>query len=213
VSSIEQAAVLLGFETLGKFVVMAGASSLLGTTLKGYRLDSEVLWKHSLAVAFGSRIIANKKNPESANDAFLAGLIHDIGKIVLDKYVLKMREAFDEFMGDGGQTFLSAEKNILGFDHSEMAYEACTSWHFPDTITAAIRHHHDSFNTQGNGLAHIVHMADSIAMMSIFGSGADAPLYKVDDRVRESLGLRQEEVNAIVVEVVESVEKVTEGMQ
>lgn len=62
-------------------------------------------------------------------------------------------------------------------------------------------------------LAHIVHVADSIAMMSAFGAGPDAPLYTVDDRVRESLGLQQKDLNDIMVEVEESVEKIAQGMQ
>ena len=73
-----------------------------------------------MGVAFGSRIIADKKSPALANDAFAAGLIHDSGKLILDKHVLERKETFEEFMAGGQQSFLSAEKQILGFDHSEM---------------------------------------------------------------------------------------------
>ena len=99
---------------------MAGSSTLLGNSLDGYQLDSGDLWRHSLAVAFASRLIAQKKHPEFENDAFSAGLIHDAGKLVLDKYISERNEMFHDFMSEGPKTFLDAEKEILGFDHSNI---------------------------------------------------------------------------------------------
>ena len=96
-------------------MTMAGTSSLLGNTLKGYELEPGDLWRHSLAVALASKIIANKKNPGLANDAFSACLIHDAGKLILDKYILERKEAFEEFMADGQQSFLSGELSQNGY--------------------------------------------------------------------------------------------------
>ena len=89
VTSVQHAAVLLGYKTVGEVVAMATSSKLLGDSLEGYKLDSGDLWKHSLAVAIASRLIAARTNKDLENDAFAAGLIHDAGKIVLNKYVLE----------------------------------------------------------------------------------------------------------------------------
>jgi len=113
VSSIQHASIVLGHKTLGELMTMAGTSGILANKLEGYGLEAGDLWRHSMGVAFGSKIIATKKNPTLANDAFAAGLIHDAGKLILDQHVLERKEAFDEFMADGQQTFLSAEKQIL----------------------------------------------------------------------------------------------------
>lgn len=118
VSSVQHASVLLGYKTVGEIVSMAGSSTLLGDSLEGYKLDSGDLWQHSLAVALASKIIAKKIKPDLENDAFAAGLIHDSGKIVLDKYLQERQPFFETFMKDGQKTFLDAEKAILGFDHS-----------------------------------------------------------------------------------------------
>ena len=123
VSSIQHASVVLGQKTLGEMISMAGASQLMGNTLKGYELNSEDVWRHSMGVAFGSKIIASKKNPALADDAFAAGLLHDVGKLILDPYVLERKETFKTFMADQTRSFLDAEKEILGFDHSEIASE------------------------------------------------------------------------------------------
>jgi len=99
VSSLQHASVLLGYKTLAEIVSLAGASTVLGGMLAGYGLSAGDLWKHSLGVAFGSRIIAAKKKPELANDAFAAGLIHDAGKLVLDPYISEWKDAFDRYFG------------------------------------------------------------------------------------------------------------------
>lgn len=117
VKSVQQASVVLGMETLHELLTLACASTLLGSELKGYELISGDLWQHSLATAFCSRNIALKVAPMFADDAFLAGLIHDSGKLILDSYVNERKDEFKEFLESGDQTFLDAEKSILGFDH------------------------------------------------------------------------------------------------
>ena len=66
--------------------------------LPGYGYDSKDLWKHSLAVAFGSKIIANSKNPGLLKEAHIAGLIHDVGKIILDSHIVEKKEEIESFM-------------------------------------------------------------------------------------------------------------------
>ena len=212
VSSIQHASVVLGHKTLGELMTMAGTSGILANKLEGYGLEAGDLWRHSLGVAFGSKIIANKKNPTLANDAFAAGLIHDAGKLILDRYVLERKEAFEEFMAAGQQSFLSAEKQILGFDHCEIASEACKSWHVPQTLTIPIRYHHYPSQSQGTKLAYIVHMADAMAMMTGLGLGIDGLLYKMDDKAMEFLALQDQDVGSIMGEVVESVEKIAQQL-
>lgn len=210
VSSIQHASVVLGHKTIGELMTMAGVSGLLGDTLTGYRLDAGDLWRHSMEVAFGSRIIANKKNPAVADDAFAAGLIHDSGKLILDKYVTERKQAFQEFMANGQRSFLAAEREILGFDHSEIASEVCKSWNVPEALSIAIRYHHCPSESQGAELAYIVHMADSLAIMTGMGAGIDGMSYQMDDKAIELLGLKEEDLSEIMVEVVESVEKIAE---
>ena len=213
VSSIQRASVVLGHETLGNLMTMAGSSGLLDDRLKGYGLEPGDLWRHSMAVAFGAKIIANKKSPALADDAFAAGLIHDAGKLILDPYVFERKEAFEEFLAEDQQGFLDAEKEILGFDHSEIASEVCKSWHIPEALSIPIRYHHYPSQSQGSELAYIVHIADWVAMMSGFATGIDGMLYKMDDKAMEFLDLKEKDMRNIKREVIDSVRKIEQEKQ
>ena len=210
VSSIQRASVVLGHKTIGELITMGGTSSLLSGRLEGYGLDAGALWKHSLAVAFGSRIIAKKKEPNLTNDAFTSGLIHDSGKLILDKYIAERWGLFEEYMADGRHTFLEAEKELLHLDHAEVASEVCKVWNIPGHLTVAIKYHHHPSRAQGNRLAYIVHVADAIAMMTGLGLGIDGTLYQLDDKAMDSLDLKEEDVNDIMAEVLEAAKKITE---
>jgi len=208
VSSVQHASVLLGYKTLGELITVAGISGMMGKNLKGYDLSSEDLWRHSIAVAVGSRIIASRKDPEFGNEAFFAGLVHDAGKLVLDQHVYERKDDFETFMGNGQHTFLSAEKEILGLDHAEIAFELCQKWQISSNQSVAIKFHHYPSKSQGNELAYILHMADCIAMMNGFGTGIDSMLYQIEKGAMEFLGLHKEDVSRIKNEVQESVEKI-----
>lgn len=93
---------------------MVGISNLMGDKLEGCGFDNGDLWRHSLAVGFGAQFLADRVEPHLSNDAFIAGLIHDAGKIVLDEYVLERKDEVETFRADGDQTFLDVEKKLLG---------------------------------------------------------------------------------------------------
>ena len=210
ITSIQRASVVLGHKTLGELITMRGTAGLLSNRLVGYGLDAGALWKHSLAVAFGSRIIAKKTEPSLSNDAFTSGLIHDSGKLILDSYIQERWELFEEFMADGEHTFLDAEKKILELDHTEVASEVCKTWNIPKPLTVAIRYHHHPSRSNGSKLAYIVHVADAIAMMTGLGLGIDGTLYQMDDTAMESLNFREEDINDIMGKVLEAVQKISE---
>jgi len=205
VASIQDAAVVVGMKSLGELITLSCAASLLSKSLRGYDLPAKSLWQHSIGVAFGSKIIANKKHPALVNDAFSAGLIHDAGKLILDEYVYKRKALFQEFMSDNQQTFLEAEKEILGFEHAEIAAKVCAKWHFPKTISTAIRYHHQPSQLLSNKLAHIVHVADQITAW--IGMDIDGITLEISDNSLEVVGIEVEEVTQIADEVSEYVDQ------
>jgi len=212
VTSIQHASVVLGMKTLNELLTLACASSMLSSQLKGYGLESGDLWKHSLAAAECARCLAARRNPDLTDDAFSAGLIHDCGKLILDAYVLERKEQFDRLVGDGQTTFLEAEKQILGFDHAELAADVCEKWQIPKKLTIAIQYHHMPSSLEYNELAYVVHAADSIALMSGIGSGIDGMMYRIDKKAMEFLELDNESVSMYMAQAVEYVEKTVSGV-
>ena len=209
ISSIKHAAVVLGYKTLGEITMSVGAENILGGKLPGYGYDSQDLWKHSLAVAFGSRILANTQKATLANEAYTAGLIHDVGKIIMDSYVLDKKEEIESFMVKEEKAFLEAENQFFGFNHAEIGFEICQKWNFPETIITAIKNHHQPSNAKGIGLCHILHMADYIAILSGIGYDTDDVLYTLEEGTMSALGLKHDRVGKIVCTVTESVHKVS----
>ncbi len=212
VNSIHQATVVLGYETLEQVITMVSSSSLLGKQLKGYSLNAGVLWRHSLAVALASRIIAKKRAPSLEGDAFSVGLIHDAGKLALDANLLKKKMEIRDFLENQEMSFLKAERHVLGFDHTEIAHDLCQKWKLPVDHAEAMRFHHSPEASNNNQLAHIVHLADHIAKQAEYGTGPAFDNEPLHPSSLKELQLKQEQLEEISAEMVDAVEKITESL-
>ncbi len=207
ISSLHQASLLLGYQILGEIVTLAGAADILAGKMSGYGYDSQELWQHSLSVAFTSKMIAEMKYKDVIHEAHTAGLIHDVGKIILDRHVLENKDQISAYMAQEEKTFLDAEQNFFGFDHAEIASEICRTWNIPETITLAIKCHHQPSKSNGDELSYILHMADYIAAMGGIGYDDDDALSKLEKGTMDFLELRQEEVSDIMLKVLEAVDQ------
>jgi HD-like signal output (HDOD) protein len=211
ISTIQHASVVLGYKVIGGLITLASSSDLLDRVLDGYGFGSGDLWKHSLSVGIGSRILASRNNPELSETSFSVGLIHDAGKLVLDKYVQERKEEFEEIMEHGRLTFMAAEDKIFGFNHAEIGFDVCNRWSIPEEIATAINYHHTPSSSNNNELAYIVSMADAIvnmaeasAKMGGMGAEIEAWMYMLDDGTMEFLGLKEEDVKPIMDEIEKS---------
>lgn len=212
VNSIHQATVVLGYETLEQVITMVSSSSLLGKQLKGYSLNAGVLWRHSLAVAMASRLIAKRRAPSLEGDAFSVGLIHDAGKLALDHYIVQKKKDIRRFLEKQEMNFLKAERHVLGFDHTEIAFDLCKKWKLPTLHAEAMRFHHAPDQSGDNQLAHIVHVANYTAKQAEFGTGPAFDNEPLNPKSLEILQLKPEHLEEISGEMVDSVEKITESL-
>ena len=213
ISSINKACILLGQQALKELIISAGAANFLERTLKGYGFKSGELWQHSIATALCSRIIAKKKRPDLANDAYTAGLLHDVGKIILDPYVLDKKAEFDAFMNTESGRIIDAEKAIFGFDHADIAADICKNWNIPEDVAIAIQHHHRPSASHGNELAYIAHAADYVAKLSGLGYESDDIMAELEDGTTDLIGLDREALGDLVLEVIESVQKISSSFR
>ncbi len=212
VSTIQRASMVLGTKTLMELLGMACSSEIMSGTLDGYDIAAGDLWKHSIAVAGASRMIARRVRPEMEQDAFSAGIIHDVGKIILNPYILEKKPEFLSYVKMGKGSFLSAEKAILGFDHAELAAEVCEQWNIPAHIALSIRYHHDPTPSNDDILTYIIHMADAAAIMSGIGAGMDGMLYPVSGHAMEFLNLGSDDIPEIMAETAEYIEKTVQQL-
>ncbi len=209
VCSVRQACVMLGLSVIGEIIMAAGTSNLFSKALEAYSMNPKGLWHHSLAVAFSSRKIADTVSPALVNEAFLSGLFHDVGKIILDDQIFSRNDSFKKFLGDDENTHFKIEKQILGFDHSEIASELCRRWKFPIKVTNAIRRHHASTPNPDNELAIILNTADNLSKLNGNGNGGGGLPHPIDDQVKDFLAMDENDLTHIMAEVNESVNQIS----
>lgn len=188
----------------------AGTSTLFSKPLTGYGMNPKSLWQHSLAVALASRKIADAMQSAQANEAFLCGLFHDVGKLILDEHIFSHNDEFKDFLVNGDHPHFEIEKQILGFEHSEIASELCKSWEFPKAVTRAIKRHHFLNSKQAGELAIILNAADTLIRIRADKHGNGRITDQIDPQVMEFLALNEDDLSSITVEVNESVRKITD---
>lgn len=208
VSSIQHASVLLGQKALAELITISASSSLLSKKLKGYAAAPDEIWKHSLGCAFAAKRIAELVDSGLVEDAFIAGLLHDAGKIILDPHVAERSHEFDKRIREDHQSFFAAERDILGFDHAEIMSRACRLWRFPEPQVIAIRHHHDPLCPDANPLAYVIHLADILVISAGFRSGRAVAPNEIASQVMDFLDVQKDELDTIAGAVINDVQKI-----
>ncbi|MBC7319928.1 HDOD domain-containing protein [bacterium] len=191
VVSVTEAVVILGLNTLKSLIYTVLAKDLLGKEVKGYALNKGELWRHSIACAIICREIARKKRLGDIESFFVAGLLHDIGKIVLDEYLQPEYEEVVKRTSESLEPFNVIEKEILGFDHQEVGGLLAKRWNLPDFLVSAISHHHDIENITTLS-SKVVHVGDGITLMMGYGLGIDGLMYQLSQDLLEEFGLSDE---------------------
>jgi HD-like signal output (HDOD) protein len=213
VSSIQHASVLLGQKTLGQMITISASSVLLNKKLRGYDIAPDDMWKHSLACAFAAKRIAEMYDDDLIEDAFTAGLLHDAGKIILDPYVIKRKDEFEQFVGQNNLPFFEIEKAVFGFDHAEIMSRACRLWRFPEPQVLAIRYHHQPSCEVDNDLACIIHLADVLAKSAGFAAGQSATLDQIAPEILKFLHLEAKDLATVAAGVTDDLQKIKDELR
>ena len=205
ISTISQATVLLGFQAIKSIALASTVSHYLTSELKGYSLEKDQLWTQSQTCAIISRYIAKHVRYKNPEEAYIAGLLRDIGKTILNQH---MEREYMEVLSriEKGISFLEAEKEVLGFDHAQVGEKVAAKWDLPPDLVDAIGHHHTPESSDANlKLVSIVHVADAITMMMGVGLGLDGMAYNLSPVAIETLGLDEEEFDNIISQVADLV--------
>jgi len=182
VSTIQHASALFGTRRLAELITAMSAGGVLGRAMEGYGLAAGDMWRHSITVACTASEIAAAVASDALDSAYMAGLLHDMGKIILDPYVRKRRLLFDHYFSSHPEkTIQDAERDILGFDHAVIAAILCEKWNLPKSISFGIRHHHQPSSAGDHQLSHIVHLADYITVQTGSRGGGKAAILTLDE--------------------------------
>ena len=158
ITTLTDAVVIMGFNTV-KSLVMASVTREL---FKNFGLNEQLLWVHSIGSAVAARTIARKVRFPKVEEAFLTGLLHDIGiTVLLLKLPKKMTPILEAVYNGNAEDFRSQEMEVLGFDHAHVGELLAEKWRFSDEIVEAIGLHHRPEEAQANpGLVRITYAAN-----------------------------------------------------
>ena len=178
ISNISEAIALLGYKSVSNIILAATVYSAMDKGLSGYALDRGELWRHSLMVAYTSRHLAKLTEKVSAEDAYVGGLLHDIGKVVLNDYVRFGYGIIVKMVEEKHIPFTEAEWQVLGFDHAMIGEILIEKWDMPPAYTIPVAYHHKpnelpEDKKQYQPLLDVVTLANTICLMLGIGLGAD----------------------------------------
>jgi putative nucleotidyltransferase with HDIG domain len=164
ISTLDFAIVILGFDTLKDAVLSVALISHLNKNVSK-DFDMNAFWNHSIATSIVARELARSLNYKAhMTEAFVGGLIHDIGLLVLNQYFRKEFEEVIAITRSENVTILEAERKILGSTHDEVGSWLAQRWNFPKGLIEIIKYHHNpDFAVLNKQLSVIVHFADVLA--------------------------------------------------
>ena len=194
ISSIRHAVVLLGFNVVKGLVLGTAIFDSLGA-------DGRGLWNHSLGTAIVARRIGKEIAAEDVEEIMMAGLLHDIGKVILIHLMPDVWAKASQKAVEKGIHISIAERSIFGADHCQVAEWVAREWRFPDRLSKPLRYH---LKPQSAGkhyeITAIIHVADILARGMGYGSTGDEVLGRLDHDAYKHLGLSDHQIGVILAD-------------
>jgi putative nucleotidyltransferase with HDIG domain len=165
VNNIPEAVVLLGFSAIRNLVVSVSVIKSLKVNRETQFFDITGFWKHSIAVAMISKEISVKTNQSTADECFLGGLLHDIGKVVLYQFFPELFQEIWKIVQTEEVFFHEAERRMHSYNHARIGGYLARRWQLPKCISETIISHHSppEQGAEDTDLMLIVHGANTIA--------------------------------------------------
>jgi len=201
--TVRDAVVRLGAQHVVQVAMSVGLRKRFAVALPSYGLADGQLWNHGVAAALAAQLLVDRRRAIVPPEAFTASLMHDVGKLVLARFldgehIVSLRAAQDE-----GTPLRFAEVQHLGIDHAEVGAAVVAHWKLPERLRVAVQHHHTPAETD-DPLASAVHLADVIghraeaAVIGVLGNEADV----VPDPIAlDRLSLTGRDLDRLVVAV------------
>lgn len=235
VDTVKRAISVLGFNTVRNIAVTVSVDKIFRNNMDD-SFDVRALWEHSLGCALASKLLLGSKDPVLREEAFVCGIIHDIGKVVIARNMPDaMREVIKKVSGDKVINQSSAEKEIMGFTHADVGALVAENWHFPEKFSRTIKfHHHPGQSPYGSKtelaqpklsqpkppqpespqaepgvqLLYAVYAGNILAKMASLGKSPDSHVEKITSSVWSILGRREDELPEMIETVTKDFEAI-----
>ena len=211
ITSLVRAIIMLGINTVKNLALSTAVLGAMGKKGEFQTLNMEGFWRHSLCVGVTSKLIAKRRkiDPKQLEEYFIAGLLHDIGKIPLNN---RLAEDFIIAMSSSDMDHLPlyvSEKNIMGFDHADVGKMILVNWKLSENIVEAVSYHHsyETYDGKFKDLTYTVAMANYFAGLAEIGFSGDRYPEKIGPEVFQHLNITMDYLDEIEDEVNQEIEK------
>ena len=208
ISTLRDAVSLIGFGAVRSTALTVFFMDIFKGSTDRTGFDTQAFWLHCLACAICCREITRRSPvPVSfSEEAFVCGMLHDAGKILLNNYFPDEYRQVVECVTAQDLTMAEAERTVLGVDHAQIGGELLRLWNLPEHETRAISlHHQPPFETAGRDpgsrLAETIKLANAIVRTQKIGSGGDEVPRFVESSTLASLGLTKEDVSSLAADL------------
>jgi len=215
ISTITHAIVILGFSTVKNVVLTTSILDAFrnnGNSASGFNLDQ--FWLHSIACGAASLSIAKQLGTIDKEECFIAGLIHDIGKIIFCQYLPGEFDQVIKHSIDHKQLLYKSEHELFQCTHEEIGGFLTEKWNLPLSLQNAVKYHHNpSPSHEHFMITAIVHFADILVRAMDFGNGGDNFIPSISDKVWKSIGLDTINFHTLLESVSDEVDKASVFIQ
>ncbi len=204
ISSVNHAVMLLGLNVVKGLLLSVSVFEIMHKAMIGLR-------EHSIGVAIASKVLARMKGLKEPEEVFVAGLLHDVGKVIL---TLSWPEEYDRTVKEAessGIAIFDAERSRFSETHAAVAGWLAEKWHFPRKLCECIANHHRPHTSSLAPLeTAIVHVADVLVKARGLGYSGDRLVPDVNVKAWETVALSEADLREILKELEDSVEQTEE---
>jgi putative nucleotidyltransferase with HDIG domain len=188
-STVTEAISLIGIQQVQDLILASSIIAQFNNVEEDF-VTMESFWQHSLACGIGARLLATEKRLPKADKFFVAGLLHDIGRLVLfSRAPQPTKDVFQLYRSERILLY-EAERRVLGFDHQQIAAAVMQQWRFPTNLIQAVASHHQPDAAEGaRQEASVVHLADHLVNAMQIGSSGERHVPPLNTPAWETLGL------------------------
>ena len=206
--TVRQAIVILGMNVIQELVMASSVSDQMNQPLPGYGLKRGELWHHALGTAVGAQLISKQCHLQIDQEAYYAGLLCDIGKLIFEKHLRENQWNKSEW---NRRSFLELERACFGIDHAFLGAELAHHWQLPEELVTAIAFHHEpQVAPKHLDLVAAVHVADISMKVLGIGIGIDGLSYPLEQDALHALNMTWDDVISLSEQVKENLARAKE---
>ncbi len=201
IGSINRAIVLLGLNAVKNIAIAASLAKLFRGGQICSQFNAKDLWQHSVAVATTTQLLAKEIGLGLPDEAFLAGLIHDIGIMVeMQARRARLVETFEKHAADPSQNFREVEHQVLGATHEQFGAALCRHWKFPASFGFVTGFHHRPLELAGPNrtLTALVHVADVLSKKQTTGFVTDVEHNEPLEQILKDMSITPQRIENVL---------------